>query len=189
MDHTTKEIDNSTKKMMYNNNIIKTLLLFAVMTFGISMAHAQKAVIGVDPAYQDPFTVVPDHTPMMNDVWEKINTLMYKVTKKDNQTIYTPYFPPELKGLENKTVELPGYLVPLHGGRTHDTFMLSVLPIMQCSFCGTNDIPPMIEVIMKKGKNVRFTEDPIKIKGKVFLNTDISKGNAEIQIRDAELVN
>src|SRR5690606_2444371 len=100
---------------MMNTNIFKTLLLFVLLTFGAGLAQAQKATFPVDPAFQDPFTVIPDHTPMMNDVWEKINTLMYRVTKQNNQTIYTPHFPPELKGLENKTVELPGYLVPLHG--------------------------------------------------------------------------
>lgn len=162
---------------MYNAFIKKTLVIL-FMTFGVLAAKAQ-----------DPFTAIPDHTPMMNDTWEKINLLMYKVTKNGNETVYTPHFPPDLKALEKTSVVIPGYLVPLHGGREHDTFMLSVLPIMQCMFCGTNDIPPMIEVYMKKGKNVRFTEDPIRIRGTVFLNSDISKGNAEIQILDAELLN
>lgn len=130
---------------------------------------------------------VPDHTPMMNEVWEKINTLMYRVTKEGNETVYTPYFPPDLKALGDQVVELPGYLVPMHSGRNHDTFMLSVLPIMQCMFCGQNEIPPMIEVFMKKG-SVRFTEDPIRIRGKMYLNPDITKGNSEIQILEAEIV-
>lgn len=175
-----------------NKKTIKYILLILTLSTGWNVGKAQvttmQDVLG-NPDYMDPFTVVPDHTPMMNEVWESINTLMYRVTKKDNQTIYTPHFPAELKALENTIVELPGYLVPLHGGRNHDTFMLSVLPIMQCMFCGTNDIPPMIEIIMKNGKSVRFTEDPIRIKGKVYLNSDITKGNAEIQILEAELVN
>ena len=172
-------------------NIIKTALVALVLTVGFSSARAQVTGVQtpIDPAFMDPFTVIPDHTPMMNDTWEAINTLMYRVTKKGNETVYTPHFPDELKRLENTVVELPGYLVPLHGGRNHDTFMLSVLPIMQCMFCGTNDIPPMIEIIMKNGKTVRFTGDPIRINGRVFLNSDISKGNAEVQILDAELIN
>lgn len=158
---------------------MKKILIFFVLCFGTGIA-AQ--------AQEDPFAVVPDHTPMMNEIWEKVNLLMYKVTKKGNETIYTPHFPQELKSIENKVVELPGYLVPLNAGRTHTTFMLSVLPIMQCSFCGTNDIPPMVEVFIKKGKNVKFSEDPIKIRGKVFLNSDMNKGNSEIQILDAEVI-
>lgn len=135
-----------------------------------------------------PFGDVPDHTPMMNETWETINKLMYKVTHKDNQTVYTPHFPDELKAIDSKTVTLPGYLVPMTGGRDHETFMLSVLPIMQCMFCGQGDIPPMVEIFMKKGKKVRFTEEPIKLKGRVRLNTNTQEGNSEIQILDAELI-
>ena len=158
---------------------MKKLLIIALMTLGFQAVHAQQ---------DDFFGQVPDHTPMMNDTWETINKLMYKVTHKDNQTVYTPHFPDELKAIDKKTVELPGYLVPMNGGRDHETFMLSVLPIMQCMFCGQGDIPPMVEIFMKNGEKVRFTEEPIKIKGIVRLNADTQEGNSEIQILDAELI-
>ncbi|COY58289.1 hypothetical protein [Sphingobacterium daejeonense] len=41
---------------------------------------------------------------------------------------------------------------------------------------------------MKKG-TVKFTDEPIKIKGKMKFNPEPLKGNAEIQIVDAELIN
>jgi len=136
---------------------------------------------------QFPNENVPDHTPMMNSTWEAIDKLMYKVTTQGNKKIYTPTYPPPLKALENKIVELPGYLVPLNSGRNHSTFMLSVLPVMQCQFCGTNGIPPMVEIFIKKG-TVKFTEEPIKIRGKMKFNAEPLKGNSEIQIVDAELI-
>src|SRR3546814_19382022 len=123
---------------------------------------------------------------MMNDTGETINTLMYKVTHKDNQTLYTPHFPNELKAIDKNTVTLPGYLVPLNGGRDHETFMLSVLPIMQCMFCGQGEVPPMVEIFMIKGEKVRFTEEHIMMKGIVRLNSDTQAGNADIKILDAE---
>lgn len=156
---------------------MKYLIVALALALGIQTASAQ-----------NPFEGIPDHTPMMNESWEAINKLMYKVTYKDAETIYTPHFPDELKAIENKVVTLPGYLIPLNGGRDHDTFMLSVLPIMQCMFCGQNDIPPMVEVFMKNGDKVRFTEAPIKVKGRVKLNADTMEGNSEIQILDAEVV-
>jgi len=158
---------------------MKKLIIIALMAVGIQAANAQQ---------DEFFGEIPDHTPMMNDTWETINTLMYKVTHKDNQTIYTPHFPDKLKAIDKKTVTLPGYLVPMNGGRDHETFMLSVLPIMQCMFCGQGDVPPMVEIFMKKGKKVRFTEEPIKIRGTVRLNPDTQEGNSEIQILDAELI-
>ena len=131
---------------------------------------------------------VPDHTPMMNRTWEAIDKMMYKVSTQGNKKVYTPHYPAELKKLENKVVDLPGYLVPLTSGRNHSTFMLSVLPIAQCQFCGTNGIPPMVEIFLKKGKTIKFTEEPIKIKGKMVFNPEPLKGNAEIQIVDAEVI-
>lgn len=127
---------------------------------------------------------VPDHKPMMTVIWEKFDLLMYKVTTFPNGTkSYIPHFPEELKALDNKSVTLPGYMVPLRVGRDHDTYMLSVLPVMQCMFCGQNGIPPLVQIVMKKGK-VRFTDQPFKVNGIIHLNQDPEQG-AEIQLLEA----
>lgn len=157
--------------------IIVTLLLFSGL---VTLANAQIS------NFNDP--QIPDHTPMMNDTWEAIDQMMYKVSTEGNKKVYTPAYPEPLKKLENTTVELPGYMVPLKSGRNHDTFMLSVLPITQCQFCGTNGIPPMVEIFMEKG-TVKFTDEPIKLKGKMVFNPEPLKGNAEIQIVGAEILN
>ncbi|MFC6098862.1 hypothetical protein [Olivibacter domesticus] len=129
---------------------------------------------------------IPDHKPMMTAIWEKFDLLMYKViTMPDGTKTYTPHFPQELKALDNKNVTLPGYMIPLKVGRDHHTFMLSVLPVMQCMFCGQNGIPPLVQIVMRKGK-VRFTDEPFKINGTIHLNQDPDKG-AEIQLLDASL--
>ncbi|MGO1243245.1 hypothetical protein [Sphingobacterium sp. JB170] len=147
----------------------------------ISLGYLQAQVT------QFPEMNVPDHTPMMNSTWDAIDKMMYKVTNEGNKKVYTPSYPAVLKALENKVVELPGYLVPLNSGRTHTTFMLSVLPVMQCMFCGSNGIPPMVEIFMKNDA-IKFTEEPIKVKGKMVFNPEPLKGNAEIQIVDAVLL-
>jgi len=158
----------------------KTLLflLTGILSFGLAKGQAER--------FSE--MEVPDHTPMMNSTWEAIDKMMYKVTLDGNKKVYTPTYPPPLKALENKVVELPGYLVPLNSGRTHKTFMLSVLPIMQCMFCGSDGIPPMVEIFMKGSSSVKFTEEPIKIRGKMKFNPEPLKGNAEIQIVEAEIV-
>lgn len=160
---------------------MKILFILLIMTLGLTQLGT--AQIGQFPGEQ-----VPDHTPMMNKTWEAIDQMMYKVTTEGNKKVYTPVYPPVLQDLENKIVDLPGYLVPLHSGRTHDNFMISVLPVMQCMFCGSNGIPPMVEVFLKKG-NVRFTDEPIKLKGKLQFNPKALEGNSEIMIVDAEVIN
>ena len=153
----------------------KTLTVFLFILFCTIQSRAQ---IGNN-------SDVPDHTPMMNKTWEAIDKMAYKVTYNGAKKVYTPFYPKELKALENKIVELPGYMVPLHSGRNHKNFMMSVLPVMQCQFCGSNGIPPMVEVTLK-GSAIKFSEDPIKLKGKMIFTKDPLKGNAEIQIVDAE---
>lgn len=136
-----------------------------------------------------PEMAVPDHTPMMNKTWEAIDKMMYKVTTQGNKKVYTPEYPPVLRALENKVVELPGYMVPLKSGRNHDNFMMSVLPLAQCQFCGSNGIPPMVEIVMKNGATIKFSDEPIKVKGKLVFNPEPLKGNSEVVLVDAVLIN
>ncbi len=125
-----------------------------------------------------------DHKPLMNLVWETFDQLMYKVTQKDGQTNYTPHFPERLTRLNGKTVTIKGYMVPIEPGRRHNVFLLSVLPVYQCMFCGQNGIPPMVEITLAKGEKLLFSENPIAIKGTVFLNGK-DESRAEIQLREA----
>ncbi|SJN48081.1 hypothetical protein FM107_16725 [Sphingobacterium sp. JB170] len=123
----------------------------------------------------------------MNKTWETFDMLMYKVTKKNGQTIYTPHFPPQLAALDGKTVQLQGYMVPLKAGFRHNIFMLSVLPIQQCMFCGQNGIPAMVEVTLFGGRKERISERPITIKGKIVLNRR-QNDRLEIWITDSNIL-
>lgn len=123
----------------------------------------------------------------MNAVWEIFDHLMYKVTHKDGQTIYTPHFPESLKRLNGKTVMIKGYMVPIEPGRRHNVFLLSVLPVYQCMFCGQNGIPPMAEIMLADKNKLTFGEEPITIRGKVYLNAT-DENRAEIQLREAMAV-
>lgn len=113
----------------------------------------------------------PVHIDLMTDMWDKINLTEYRLDAKKNTYAY---FPQELASLNNKVIELPGYMLPIKAGLTHFNFMLSVLPVLQCQFCGQGDVPPMIEVQLLKG--LPYSEKPIVIKGTLVLNsTDKSK--------------
>lgn len=113
---------------------------------------------------------ITDHKPLMNETWETFDLLMYKVETKNGTKTYTPYFPPALEELSGKQVTIQGYLIPLQSGFRHNRFLLSVLPIHQCMFCGTDGIPAMVEVTLANNKKERISEKPIRIRGKVVLN-------------------
>lgn len=78
-------------------------------------------------------------------------------------------------------------MVPIEPGRRHNVFLLSVLPVYQCMFCGQNGIPPMAEITMAGSAKLVFSEEPVTIKGKVYLNAK-DESRAEIQLREATAV-
>lgn len=128
-----------------------------------------------------------DHKPLMNEVWKTFDTMLYKVNKVNGKTVYTPYFPIKLSKLDGTSVELQGYMVPLKAGLRHNRFLLSVLPVQQCMFCGQNGIPPMVEVTLSDNNKVWLKENPVIVKGYVKLN-EKDRSRVEIFIRDAALL-
>lgn len=160
------------------HNIQKTgymkILLFFLFVFGCATGFAQ----------QPDRTHLQDHKPLMNEVWKTFDLLMYKVTKQGGKTVYTPHFPERLRRLNGKTVTVSGYMIPFKAGRRHNAFLLSVLPVHQCMFCGQNGIPSMVEVTLAHGKRIGVSEKPITIQGVVYLNSN-DKDRTEIQLRDA----
>ena len=117
--------------------------------------------------------------PLMTKVWELIADKTYK---QDSKKQWVVSFPPALKALDNKVIELPGYIIPVKAGLKHSTFMFSVVPTEQCPFCGQGDIPSMIEV--RAAKPLEFSEKPVRIKGKLVLN-ESGDGNSEIFLLNA----
>jgi long-subunit acyl-CoA synthetase (AMP-forming) len=78
-------------------------------------------------------------------------------------------------------------MVPLKAGLRHNRFLLSVLPVQQCMFCGQNGIPPMVEVTLSDNNKVWLKENPVIVKGYVKLN-EKDRSRVEIFIRDAALL-
>ena len=137
-------------------------------------------------AQQKPEFHDTEHKALMNQVWETFDLLMYKVGKKNGKTTYTPYFPAKLAALDKKKVKLQGYMIPLRSGFRHNSFMVSVLPIHQCMFCGTNGIPAMVEVNLADGRKEKLKEQPITITGIVRLNAT-DKTRTEILLVDSHI--
>ncbi len=112
--------------------------------------------------------------------WQLLNT--FSIKSQNNK--YVLYFPPDLKALGNKVIELPGYMVPLKVGKLHKEFMLSVLPVQQCAFCGSGDYPPM--VLVKTDKPIAYTENVMTVKGKLILN-ELGGSDPEFSVINAAI--
>jgi hypothetical protein len=105
------------------------------------------------------------HTDMRTANW---NLIGLKYDKQVKPLVWQAIFPPALKAINNKVIELPGYIIPTKVGNSFTEFMFSIVPVASCPYCGSGDIPSMIEV--KTLKPVAWTEEPITIKGKFVIN-------------------
>ncbi|TAF79823.1 MAG: hypothetical protein EAZ51_07205 [Sphingobacteriales bacterium] len=96
-----------------------------------------------------------------------------------------PYFPPSLMAYNKTKIQLNGYMVPTNVGATHKVFLLSVLPVMQCQFCGTGDIPEMVEVYMSTP--IKFNTKPINLEGTLIIN-DLDNDTATFKLANAVVI-
>jgi len=81
-----------------------------------------------------------------------------------------PTFSEEVMALNGKVIELEGWIIPLDELRGKNYFVLSALPFANCFFCGGAGPETVVEVFTNK--DYKFTEERIKIKGKLRLNAD-----------------
>ncbi len=105
------------------------------------------------------------HTETRTATW---NLIGLKYDKQVKPLVWQAVFPPALKAIHNKVIELPGYIIPTKVGNSFNEFMFSMVPIASCPYCGTGDIPSMIEV--KTLKAIKWTEEPITLRGKFTIN-------------------
>lgn len=124
----------------------------------------------------------PTHVPLMTNVWKLIADKKYV---KNPQYKMVASFPAQLKVLNNKVVELPGYIIPIKADFENKEFMLAVVPYDQCAYCGQGDIPSMVEVHSIRG--IPYSDKPVRIRGKLLLN-ETGDSRSEIFILDAELI-
>jgi hypothetical protein len=147
--------------------MFRKVILFLLMILGVALqANAQP----------------PTHIPLMNSTWKMIAERTYK-KNKDYKMV--PAFPAKLQSMQNKVVELPGYIIPINADLNHKEFMLAVVPMDQCPYCGQGDIPSMVEV--KMAKEMTYTDKPVKIRGKLLLNQS-GDYRSEVFLLNAELV-
>ncbi len=120
------------------------------------------------------------HTDMRTPTWTIIG-LRYDAELAPGK--WGSVFPPPLKALNNKVIELPGYIIPTKVGAKFSEFMFSIVPIASCPYCGSGDIPAMIQVKMMT--SIPITEKPVKLKG-IFIINDSGDDRSEFFLLNAK---
>lgn len=113
-------------------------------------------------------------------------TFISKVDSVNGYEIESPVFGEKVLALDDKRIELRGYIVPLEEMQGHKYFVLSSLPYNVCFFCGGAGPETVAEVYLKK--DLAYTDDAITVSGILHLNPDDPLHLMYI-LKDAELVN
>ncbi|MBP7821282.1 MAG: hypothetical protein KA010_00070 [Saprospiraceae bacterium] len=79
-----------------------------------------------------------------------------------------PIFGKDVIAIEGKMITIKGYIIPVQGYKSHTEFVFSAFPYNMCYFCGGAGPETVIEVQAKDP--IKYTTDPITIKGKLHLN-------------------
>lgn len=101
-------------------------------------------------------------------IWPKLYDISFVKAEDEHGAYEKPIFTDAVKLLHNKTLSLPGYMVPFETGSKSAHFMMSSLPLNACFFCGVGGPETVIEVNLKSA--VSYTDKPIEVRGVLKLN-------------------
>lgn len=148
---------------------MKSTVLFLFLTISTSCLYAQKSAYKGFPSL----------------VWPKLYDITFVKGQDDLGEFEKPVFTEAVKAMHNKTVVLPGYMVPLDNTTSSARVMLSSLPLNACFFCGVGGPETVVEVNLKK--KTAWIEKPIEIKGTLRLN-DQDPDQMIYVLEDAEIL-
>ncbi len=143
---------------------MKRLIGLVVLCLGFQIVAAQGRV----------------HTGMRTPTWNLIG-LRYDAEIAPGK--WGSVFPPALKRLNNKVIELLGYIIPTKVGQRFSEFMFSIVPIASCPYCGSGDIPSMVQVKMLNP--IAITEKPVRLRG-LFIINDSGDDRSEFFLLNAK---
>jgi hypothetical protein len=111
-----------------------------------------------------------------DNVWNTLSKITFKKEYDEllGFKVDVPVFSDEVVALENQEVIIKGYIIPVEGYKSHKEFIFSAFPYNLCFFCGGAGPETVMEVFATE--SVKYTTDPIFLKGKLELNaSDINR--------------
>jgi hypothetical protein len=140
----------------------KAFLLALALAFPAAAQH--QAPPGADPSQFKPLV---ERTDIVS--W-KLLAEVELVKQKDR---YVPQFSQGVAALDQKEVQLQGFMMPLEMGDKQTHFVLSALPVT-CAFCLPGGPEALVEV--KTRQPVKYSFDPIVVRGRMSVLKDDPTG-------------
>ena len=111
-----------------------------------------------------------------SDIWQTLSKITYKKEYSEIMgfKVDVPVFAEEVQKLDGEEITIKGYIIPIEGYRSTKEFVFSAFPYSMCFFCGGAGPETVMEVFASV--EIKFTDDPVYIKGKLELNdSDINR--------------
>jgi uncharacterized protein len=150
------------------------LLLLVLFIVPFATGHALTMEKGSDAATRTIMDYIKDYVdipPGATDwkVFGKTKEINIEGKTKDgyDTQYYKPEFTPELKALDGKEVTIKGYMFPLGPGEKQNLFLFGPFPV-NCPF-HYHVGPSLVIEVHADADPVRFSYDPIVLKGKLEL--------------------
>lgn len=121
---------------------------------GAALPHGQGA--GVHSPLS-PFAPLPKRTDVV--AWSTLTDITTKVEKKR----IVPVYPDAVNALNQKTLRLQGFMMPLEPGENQRHFLIASVPLT-CSFCSPGGPESMVEV--RTSKPVKYKLEAVVVEGK-----------------------
>ncbi|MBL8521470.1 MAG: DUF3299 domain-containing protein [Betaproteobacteria bacterium] len=155
----------------------RAMAMLALFATGLALAQSGAGTPSPAPAAkvsdEQLLSYLPkDGAPAGTIPWLTLRQVKLVEEKKDGKTLLKPEFAKAVKDLDNKTVRLYGFVLPLSTTTKQKHFLLSPLPT-HCPFCVSQGPDSLIEVMAKIP--VEFNQwDPVVVSGKLELVQDSS---------------
>lgn len=124
-------------------------------------AVPSSGVLGTGPGYHDPrspFKPLQEKEGVVS--WQVLSS----VTTRPEKNRLVPVFPSNVQSLNNQTVRVQGFMLPLEAGEKQRHFLLSSVPTT-CSFCVPAGPEGLVEV--RSNAPVKYTLEPVLVEGKL----------------------
>jgi hypothetical protein len=118
--------------------------------------HVQGQGAGVHSPLS-PFAPLPQRSDVV--AWSTLTDITTKVEKKR----IVPVYPDAVNALNQKTLRLQGFMMPLEPGENQRHFLLASVPLT-CSFCTPGGPESMVEV--RTSKPVKYKLEAVVVEGK-----------------------
>ncbi len=107
-----------------------------------------------------------------SNLWKTLSKITYKKEYDEflGFKIDKPVFAQSVQDLEDKEVEVKGYIIPVEGYKSHSEFIFSAYPYNLCFFCGGAGPETVMEV--ESTVPVEYTAEQVTLKGTLKLNPD-----------------